>query len=123
MQDFFAPTGQIGSRTSGREVCWRRNLAQLAAIRKHFPEALVTGYEPLIEALTLPDPDDRHVLAAAILCGAQQIITENLADFPEDALAPFSGMSEWVLVGREPKEVEVSAEHKGGHPADPDFPA
>ena len=64
--------------------------AQLAAMREHFPEALVTGYEPLIEALTLPDPDDRHVLAAAIRCGAQQIITENLADFPDDALAPFS---------------------------------
>jgi hypothetical protein len=44
----------------------------------------------LIEALTLPDPDDRHVLAAAIRCGAQQIITENLADFPDDALASFS---------------------------------
>jgi hypothetical protein len=64
--------------------------AQLAAIREHFPEALVTGYEPLIEALTLPDPADRHVLAAAIRCGAQQIITENLVDFPDDALAPFS---------------------------------
>ena len=59
-------------------------------MREHFPEALVTGYEPLIEALTLPDPDDRHVLAAAIRCGAQQIITENLAHFPDDALAPFS---------------------------------
>jgi hypothetical protein len=64
--------------------------AQLTAMREHFPEALVTGYEPLIEALTLPDPDDRHVLAAAICCGAQQIITENLTDFPDDALAPFS---------------------------------
>ena len=29
-------------------------------------DCLVTGYEPLIEALDLPDPDDRHVLAAAI---------------------------------------------------------
>ena len=64
--------------------------AQLAAMREHFPEALVTGYEPLIEALMLPDPDDRHVLAAAIRCGAQQIITEILADFPDDALASFS---------------------------------
>ena len=64
--------------------------AQLTRMREHFPEALVTGYEPLIEALTLPDPNDRHVLAAAICCGAQQIITENLADFPDDALAQFS---------------------------------
>jgi PIN domain len=75
--------------------------AQLAAMREHFPEALVSGYEPLIEALTLPDPDDRHVLAAAIRCGAQQIITENLADFPDYALAPFdveaSGADDFLM--------------------------
>jgi hypothetical protein len=33
---------------------------------KHAEDALVTGYEGLIEGLHLPDPDDRHVLAAAI---------------------------------------------------------
>lgn len=33
------------------------------------PGALVGGYEPLVEALKLPDPDDRHVLAAAIAAG------------------------------------------------------
>jgi len=32
----------------------------------HERDALVTGFEPLIETLSLPDPDDRHVLAAAI---------------------------------------------------------
>ena len=36
----------------------------------------------------LPDPDDRHVLAAAICCEADVILTFNLKDFPEDALAP-----------------------------------
>ena len=30
----------------------------------HLPDALVTGHEPLIAGLALPDPDDRHVLAA-----------------------------------------------------------
>ncbi|MGW1741226.1 hypothetical protein ACWCPQ_20750 [Nocardia sp. NPDC001965] len=39
------------------------------------PDSLVTGYEPLIEGLKLPDPDDRHVLAAAIKCHATMIIT------------------------------------------------
>ncbi len=34
------------------------------------PDCLVTGYEGLIENLNLPDPDDRHVLAAAIRCQA-----------------------------------------------------
>lgn len=88
-------TDRIEGEWTSRLLAQKPNLAasveaQLAAMREHFPEALVTGYEPLIEVLTLPDPDDRHVLAAAIRCGAQQIITENLADFPDDALAPFS---------------------------------
>ena len=37
-----------------------------AMMDSHALNALVTGYEPLIEGLSLPDPDDRHVLAAAI---------------------------------------------------------
>lgn len=50
------------------------------------PDCLVTGYEPLIDGLQLPDPDDRHVLAAAIRSGAQIIVTFNLKDFPQSAL-------------------------------------
>ena len=53
------------------------------------PDALVTDYQPLIESLELPDRDDRHVLAAAIRCGASVIVTLNLADFPNAALAEF----------------------------------
>ncbi len=49
-------------------------------------DCLVTGYEPLIEAVDLPDPDDRHVLAAAIKARAQVIVTHNLKDFPSAAL-------------------------------------
>ncbi|WNH53863.1 PIN domain-containing protein [Stenotrophomonas oahuensis] len=53
------------------------------------PDGLVEGYAELIAGLTLPDPDDRHVLAAAIRCGASVIVTFNQKDFPEDALAPY----------------------------------
>ena len=55
----------------------------------HVMDCLVTEYEPLIPSLTLPDPDDRHVLAAAIHCGANIIVTFNLKDFPEQVLRPY----------------------------------
>ena len=42
------------------------------------PDCLVVGYEHLIDGLDLPDPDDRHVLAAAIRAHAQAIVTFNL---------------------------------------------
>jgi predicted nucleic acid-binding protein len=56
-----------------------------AAVR----DCLVVGYEPLIETLDLPDPDDRHVLAAAIRVNAQVIVTRNLKHFPRERLAPW----------------------------------
>lgn len=52
-------------------------------------DCLVTGYDSLIPALELPDPGDRHVLAAAIRSGADVIVTFNLKDFPAIALAPY----------------------------------
>ena len=55
----------------------------------HVPDCLVVGYEPLIDTLTLPDPDDRHVLAAAVTAKAAVIVTSNLRDFPVAALAPY----------------------------------
>jgi predicted nucleic acid-binding protein len=53
-------------------------------------DCLVSGYEHLIEIINLPDPDDRHVLAAAIHARADAIITFNLKDFPRDELARFN---------------------------------
>ena len=47
---------------------------------------LVDGYEPLIDAGTLPDQGDRHLVAAAIRAHAQMIVTTNLRDFPSQEL-------------------------------------
>ena len=55
---------------------------------QHAVDALVTGYEDLIPGLQLPDPDDRHVLAAAIRGHADVIVTRNLRDFPAAILGP-----------------------------------
>ena len=55
----------------------------------HARDALVENFEALIDGLILPDPDDRHVLAAAIRGRADVIVTLNLSDFPADALRPY----------------------------------
>ena len=59
-------------------------------IDKSVPDCLVIDYEPLVETLDLPDAGDRHVLAAAIQCGAETIITNNLKDFPKRVLNNFN---------------------------------
>ena len=56
----------------------------------HVTDCLVTGYEPLIPTLTLPDADDRHVLAAAIHARAAFIVTFNITDFPAPILGQFN---------------------------------
>ncbi len=55
-------------------------------MREHFSDAWVDGYERFIDTVELPDPDDRHVVAAAIRTNAQYIVTDNLKHFPEDTL-------------------------------------
>lgn len=58
--------------------------------RRAIPDCLIEGYLPFAETLTLPDPDDRHVLAAAIVGHADAIVTSNIKDFPLEALAAFN---------------------------------
>lgn len=61
---------------------------QRAAIEAAFPEAIVSGYEVFEDKLDQPDPNDNHVLAAAISTSASVIVTDNLVDFPTASLAP-----------------------------------
>lgn len=60
-----------------------------ALMDRNVRDCLVTGFEPLVPALHLPDPGDRHVLAAAIVGRCDVIVTQNLKDFPHSAIAPF----------------------------------
>jgi predicted nucleic acid-binding protein len=47
-----------------------------------FPDALVENWEPLLPTIHIPDPNDRHVVAAAVVGRADVIVTENRKDFP-----------------------------------------
>jgi predicted nucleic acid-binding protein len=61
---------------------------RLGQMSRSFPDALVTGYESLVDGMT-NHPKDRHVLAAAVRANAEVIVTFNLSDFPEPALKPY----------------------------------
>lgn len=61
--------------------------AEIALLRADWPGAEIVPPAGLAETLALPDPDDRHVLAAAIAGRADILLTFNRADFPPRALA------------------------------------
>ncbi len=65
-----------------------------AAVR----DCLVSGYEPLVDGVKLPDPGDRHVLAAAIKAGAQVIVTSNLKHFPP------ADLQQWDIEAKTPDD-------------------
>ncbi|MBB1463002.1 PIN domain-containing protein [Vibrio sp. SG41-7] len=99
---YLANTGLFRARwTEQIHDEWTRNLLknrpelnaeQLQRTRQlmnaNVPDCLIEGYESLIDGLTLPDVDDRHVVAAAIKGQAESIITFNLKDFPSCELEP-----------------------------------
>ena len=82
----------------------------------HVRDCLVDGFEHRIAGLVLPDPHDRHVLAAAIEAKAQHILTFNLKDFPPEALVPHQITARHPddflleLLNRVPRAVAAAAE-------------
>lgn len=87
----------IGNLLGNRPDLTREQLDRTRRLmNKAVPDSVVTGYEALIETLTLPDPDDRHVLAAAIHAKARVLLTFNAKDFPD------TGMSLYGIALRTP---------------------
>lgn len=60
------------------------------AMDRAMPDALVTGYQHRMHGMAFPDPDDRHVVAAALECGATMIVTRDKKHFNRQTLAPFA---------------------------------
>jgi len=80
----------VGSLLSQRPDLSRERLQRTRELMDHtVPDCLVTGFEELIESLDLPDPEDRHILAAATRAQAGVIVTYNIRHFPEDVLDSF----------------------------------
>jgi PIN domain len=103
---------------------WTRNLlikrpdlnaSRLARLRvlmnENVPDSLIGDFEDLIPTLELPDPDDRHVLAAAIIAEAKIIVTFNLKDFPASILTRYGIVAQHPdvfigdLIDRYPQQV------------------
>ena len=78
-------------RVHTEKLGWPRDLADSfrAEILRHFPEARSVNYTHLMPAIA-NEAKDRHVLAAAVHARASLILTFNLKDFPEEALAPWN---------------------------------
>ncbi|MDP3196491.1 RSP_2648 family PIN domain-containing protein [Tabrizicola sp.] len=102
---------------------------EAAALRASFPRALVRPHPEVEARLILPDPNDRHVLATAIVSAADVIVTFNAQDFPGHILAA-EGVTRrdpdgflWELQSRHPdvmarivETVRAKAEAISGQP-------
>lgn len=61
----------------------------IKAMNQAFPDANVENFEDLIPSINLKDTDDRHVVACAIRCNADLIVTFNIKDFPKKELSKY----------------------------------
>lgn len=77
---------KLVSRGAAHADALARTEQLIGRMRGAFDDAIVTGWEPLDAAFSLPDPDDEHVVAAALVGGAGVIVTDNLRHYPAEQL-------------------------------------
>jgi predicted nucleic acid-binding protein len=72
--------GETDSEAAGRA---RRLIKQM---RHSFDDAEVKGWEGLEGTYDLPDPNDEHLVAAAVVANAGAIVTHNTKDLPRNRM-------------------------------------
>jgi len=82
----YHEAAKLVSRGVEQETANQRAARLVQQMRTAFDDAEVHGWEGLDGTYGLPDPDDEHVLAAAVVAGAGAIVTHNLKHFPCDRL-------------------------------------
>ena len=60
----------------------------LEEMERAFPDAVGRRFEGAADGLTLPDEDDRHVVALAVEYEADMLVTVNTKHFPQAVLRP-----------------------------------
>jgi predicted nucleic acid-binding protein len=78
----YTETQKLMDRCEQPDVAAMRARHLIEQMTAAFDDALVENWEPHEGTFGLPDPDDEHVVAAAVVGGAGAIVTENLRDFP-----------------------------------------
>lgn len=79
----FHEEAKLTRRGEAAPAARRRAQVLVAQMRSAFETAEVTGWEHLDGTFGLPDRDDEHVVAAAVVVGADAIVTANVKDFPD----------------------------------------
>jgi hypothetical protein len=82
----YEEAAKLVTRGSAHDEAERRACRLIGQMRTAFDDALVVGWEGLEGTYGLPDPDDEHVVAAAVVANAGAIVTDNVKDFPSDRL-------------------------------------
>jgi hypothetical protein len=82
----YSETAKLVGRGVEEGEAAQRARHLIGQMRAGFDDAEVQGWEGLEGAYGVPDPDDEHVVAAAVVAGAGAIVTHNVDDFPKSKL-------------------------------------